>query len=75
MGLFQNRPEEPSEWAGLPAEPAEALNQAELLAKAVPTDAVSLITGAGLDSLSVSVRVPAQVPREDTDVTPETRTP
>lgn len=31
MGLFQQRPEEPSEWAGLPAEPWEPRGPADLL--------------------------------------------
>ncbi len=31
MGLFQQRPEEPSEWAGLPAEPWKPRGPAELL--------------------------------------------
>lgn len=35
MGLFMNRPEEPSEWAGLPAEPLEAESAAERLGASV----------------------------------------
>jgi len=31
MGLFVQRPEEPSEWAGLPGEPARPKTRAELL--------------------------------------------
>ncbi|WP_314456592.1 hypothetical protein [uncultured Microbacterium sp.] len=31
MGLFVQRPEEPSEWAGLPGEPARPQTEAELL--------------------------------------------
>lgn len=31
MGLFTQRPEEPSEWAGLPAEPMGPRNPAERL--------------------------------------------
>ncbi|KQR25045.1 hypothetical protein [Microbacterium sp. Leaf151] len=31
MGLFVQRPEEPSEWAGLPGEPARPRTKAELL--------------------------------------------
>ncbi|CAI9386588.1 hypothetical protein [Microbacterium sp. T2.11-28] len=33
MGLFQQRPEEPSEWAGLPAEPWEPREPTEVLAE------------------------------------------
>lgn len=31
MGIFQSRPEEPSEWAGLPAEPWEERAPGEVL--------------------------------------------
>lgn len=31
MGLFSSRPEEPSEWAGLPAEPLPQRSDAEML--------------------------------------------
>ncbi|MFS0867245.1 hypothetical protein AB3M83_07915 [Microbacterium sp. 179-B 1A2 NHS] len=31
MGLFSSRPEEPSEWAGLPSEPLPPRTEAELL--------------------------------------------
>ncbi|WP_404442018.1 hypothetical protein LG315_06690 [Microbacterium marinum] len=31
MGLFSSRPEEPSEWAGLPSEPLPDRTDAELL--------------------------------------------
>lgn len=34
MGLFTQRPEEPSEWAGLPSEPAQPLSDAERLGDA-----------------------------------------
>lgn len=33
MGLFQQRPEEPTEWGGLPAEPWEPGGPAETLAE------------------------------------------
>lgn len=31
MGLFQHRPEEPTEWGGLPSEPVDPLRQEEQL--------------------------------------------
>ena len=31
MGLFQHRPEEPTEWGGLPSEPLEPSGPADLL--------------------------------------------
>lgn len=36
MGLFTQRPEEPTEWAGLPSEPEDARSAAELLPEAPP---------------------------------------
>jgi hypothetical protein len=38
MGLFSQRPEEPTEWAGLPSEPARAESSAERLPDAAPID-------------------------------------
>ncbi|WP_347975901.1 hypothetical protein [Microbacterium sp. ProA8] len=38
MGLFSQRPEEPTEWAGLPSEPARAESSAERLPDAAPVD-------------------------------------
>jgi hypothetical protein len=38
MGLFQHRPEEPTEWGGLPSEPLEPADPADLLGEATPLD-------------------------------------
>lgn len=38
MGLFQHRPEEPTEWGGLPAEPADPLDPVEHLQTAADLD-------------------------------------
>lgn len=38
MGLFQHRPEEPSEWGGLPSEPREPGGPADLLPETVALD-------------------------------------
>ncbi|MBN9176035.1 MAG: hypothetical protein J0I43_01500 [Microbacterium sp.] len=48
MGIFQSRPEEPSEWAGLPAEPWEERTPGEVLppASEVTIDPFGL-TGVG----------------------------
>jgi hypothetical protein len=40
MGLFSHRPEEPTEWAGLPSEPATSESLAERLTDAATLDAV-----------------------------------
>lgn len=57
MGLFVQRPEEPSEWAGLPGEPARPRTRAELLPDdeqpaALPTALLGL---AGTTTTSVSI--------------------
>lgn len=41
MGLFQHRPEEPTEWAGLPSEPLEPESAVERLDTA-PVDPFAL---------------------------------
>ncbi len=38
MGLFQQRPEEPTEWGGLPSEPLQPRSAAEQLGDAPPID-------------------------------------
>ncbi|WP_341998520.1 hypothetical protein MRBLWH7_000314 [Microbacterium sp. LWH7-1.2] len=50
MGLFSTSPEEPTEWAGLPSEPARAETQAERLTHAATVDP----GGLGLGDLAVS---------------------
>jgi len=62
MGLIASRPEEPSEWAGIPSEPRDAGSPAEHLAAPV---------GIGIDALfgsavsSVAVPLEAGAPEED----------
>ncbi|MET0297945.1 MAG: hypothetical protein ABW024_11115 [Microbacterium sp.] len=38
MGLFQQRPEEPTEWAGIPSDPAREETAAERLTDPAPLD-------------------------------------
>lgn len=61
MGLFTQRPEEPSEWAGLPSEPIRPRSGAELLPDdAPPVDALGGLLGqAGVSSISIPLAVPA----------------
>lgn len=61
MGLFTQRPEEPSEWAGLPSEPIRPKSGAELLSdEAPPADALgSLLGRGGVSSISIPLAVPA----------------
>ncbi|MFF0910289.1 hypothetical protein ACFWZW_06325 [Microbacterium enclense] len=67
MGLFASRPEEPTEWAGLPGEPLQPRSVADLLPDegdrdATAPDALGLLGGA-----TVSVGIPVTLD----DVEPE----
>ncbi|RZI94364.1 MAG: hypothetical protein EOO67_04795 [Microbacterium sp.] len=42
MGLFQHRPEEPTEWGGLPSEPLEPAGPADLLPEGGALDAAAV---------------------------------
>ncbi|GAA3916112.1 hypothetical protein [Microbacterium invictum] len=58
MGIFQQRPEEPTEWAGLPSEPWEPVFRVEQLAGA--PDAASALIGEDphLETIAITL-VPA----------------
>jgi hypothetical protein len=59
MGLFQHRPEDPTEWAGLPAEPLDEESLAERLPESPPVDtALSSLTGLFGGGAATSVVVP-----------------
>lgn len=58
MGLFQQRPEEPTEWAGLPAEPWRPRTEAELLGAASFGDPAA-VTGAPETVIEIPVSVSA----------------
>lgn len=59
MGLFMQRPEEPSEWAGIPSDPDRAENAAERLPEVAPVDIgfVGLLGegGAAVESIVIPV--------------------
>lgn len=60
MGLFQQRPEEPTEWAGLPSEPLRSRSEAELLEDAAPVDAGFgglFVQGTAIESIEIPVEV------------------
>ncbi len=57
MGLFVQRPEEPSEWAGLPGEPLRPRSRAEALPDNGPVD-VAATSLAGLISIPLDVPDP-----------------
>lgn len=66
MGLFTPRPEEPTEWAGLPSEPQVAGTAAETLPP--PIDAPG---GLSLLGAVESVVIPLEVPAQASPVTEE----
>jgi hypothetical protein len=53
MGIFQSRPEDPSEWGGLPADPREQPQPAEVLPP--PVDDLGVFGAAG-----VAISVPLE---------------
>lgn len=55
MGIFQNRPEDPAEWAGLPAEPWAPRGAADLLPVAGEDD-LALFTAGTSVSVPIEVR-------------------
>ncbi len=61
MGLFAQRPEEPSEWAGLPGEPVRARTPAEMLSDDEQPDAspAALLGLVGGSVASIDVPIPA----------------
>ncbi|MFV0375331.1 hypothetical protein [Microbacterium sp.] len=63
MGLFTHRPEEPTEWAGLPAEPERPETEAERLRDAT-SPALSDLLGAGALG-SIEIAVPATDARDE----------
>jgi len=68
MGLFASRPEEPTEWAGLPSEPARAESAAEKLADAAPAvDALGFVGGGAVESIVIPVAPVVEVAQEAAD--------
>lgn len=68
MGIFQSRPEEPTEWAGLPSEPWEERTPGETLPP--PLDPLDVLRAGGgsiaIDLTGVSVETVAET-IEDAD--------
>lgn len=72
MGLFTPRPEEPTEWAGLPSEPLEPRSPADRLPTEESVDVLGLVTGAGVASVSLDVGPGAvQAQPDDPDEAPQ----
>ncbi|GAA3627549.1 hypothetical protein GCM10022200_07500 [Microbacterium awajiense] len=67
MGLFQHRPEEPTEWAGLPSEPLHSKSEAEMLEDAAPVDAGFgglFVQGTAIESIEIPVEVESEESEE-----------
>ncbi|WP_270352769.1 hypothetical protein [Microbacterium testaceum] len=62
MGLFVQRPEEPSEWAGLPGEPVRPRSHAEELPDDAAPEASPVSLLGLVDAPVTSVQVPVQTP-------------
>lgn len=62
MGIFQSRPEEPTEWAGLPAEEREPREPTEVLPP--PVDDLGFLGAAGV-AFTVPVEVYLEEARDD----------
>jgi hypothetical protein len=81
MGLFSQRPEEPTEWAGLPSEPARVESSADRLPEAAPVDlgdlGVAALGGGGVEAIVIPltpvtpVTPVMPVAEVDPDVEPE----
>lgn len=66
MGIFAQRPEEPTEWAGLPGEPRRAQSRAEMLPEGEVSSASSPdLLGVGEAQLS-SISVPSEIETDQT---------
>lgn len=55
MGLFSSRPEEPTEWAGLPSEPAQNRSEAESLAAHTESADSLAFLGSRIESIVIPV--------------------
>ena len=67
MGLFTQKPQEPSAWAALPGEPLET-SASERLDEAPPVDPMDIGVGAQYSTVVFPVKAPAP---EATDVATE----
>lgn len=67
MGLFSSRPEDPTEWAGLPAEPLRAQTSAEQLSERVDAEATQLLSDTGIGSVSIPISVPVATATGEAD--------
>jgi hypothetical protein len=55
MGIVSTRPEEPTEWAGLPSEPVTSRSEAENLAAQVESAGSLAFLGTAIESVVIPV--------------------
>ena len=55
MGIFSTRPEEPTEWAGLPSEPVASRSEAESLAAQTESADSLAFLGTTIESIVIPV--------------------
>ena len=67
MGLFASRPEEPTEWAGLPSEPLEPTAAEKIADTSISAATLPMLDGAGVESVAI--------PLPSTVVTPTDESP
>ena len=67
MGLFSTRPEEPTEWAGLPSEPAQNRSEAESLAAQTESADSLAFLGTTIESIVIPVAPVVDVPQPAPD--------
>lgn len=63
MGMFTQRPEEPTEWAGLPSEPVDQDWLSEQLTGTTTGPDAALLTG-GVTSVAISIDMPSTDPAD-----------
>lgn len=67
MGLFSTRPEEPSEWAGLPSEPAQSRTEAESLAAQTESADSLAFLGTTIESIVIPVAPAVEIAQPAAD--------
>jgi hypothetical protein len=67
MGQFTTRPEEPTEWAGLPSEPIESRSEAESLAPPIGTADPLALLGTAIESVVIPVTPEVEIAQTAVD--------
>lgn len=67
MGIFSTRPEEPTEWAGLPSEPVASRSEAESLAAQTESADSLAYLGTTVESIVIPVVPVVEIERNSVD--------